>query len=106
MSRAARRGRIGGYLGVASLALLAASIRWAHHWGPQADSIVAAWALSTAGALWISKASVRASRSEYEPVPRLACLGIWLAVVSLLALVVAGIAAAAGADPAGACGGG
>jgi hypothetical protein len=96
------RGRLGGCLGLASLALLAASIQWAHHWNPRADTIVAAWALSTAGALGFSVSSLRRS----DAARTLAKLGIWLAVVSLAALAVAGIAFAAGTDPAGACGGG
>jgi len=103
---ATNQGRVGGWLGIASLALLAASLRWAHHWGPRADTIVACWAVATSGALWLSIRSVRARDAEFEAAPALAKLGIWLAVVSLLALAVAGIAAAAGADPAGACGGG
>jgi hypothetical protein len=96
------RGRLGGCLGVVSLALLAASIQWAHHWNPRADTIVAAWALSTAGALTLSVWSLRRS----DAARALAKLGVWLAVVSLAALAVAGIAAAAGMNPAGACGGG
>jgi hypothetical protein len=43
---------------------------------------------------------------EVEATPTWAKLGLWLAAVSLVALAVAGIAAAAGMDPAGACGGG
>lgn len=100
------RARAGGCLGILSAALLAASLKWAHHWGPLADTIVACWALSTIGALWLSILAVREGEANFEAAPALARLGIWLAAVSLLALVVAGIAAAAGADPAGACGGG
>jgi hypothetical protein len=102
----AKSGRIGGVSGLLSLALLAASIRWAHHWGVRADLLVACWAAVVLGTLWFSGRSVRASCDEGQGTPTLAKLGFWLAGVSLAALVVAGIAAAAGMDPAGACGGG
>jgi hypothetical protein len=95
------RARLGGCLGLVSFALLAASIQWAHHWSPRTDTIVAAWAITTAGALGISVSSLRAS---YEA-RALAKLGLWLAIVSLAAIAVAGVAYAAGMDPAGACGG-
>jgi hypothetical protein len=39
---------------VLSVALLGASLRWAHHWGPLADAIVAAWVVATLGALVFS----------------------------------------------------
>jgi len=103
---ALRSTRIGGASGVLSLALLAASIKWAHHWGVRADLLVACWGATTVGALWFSLRARRASRVMEMATPFLARLGIWLAAVSLAALVVAGIAAAAGMDPAGACGGG
>ena len=106
MSIATKCGRIGGALGLLSFALLAASIKWAHHWGVQADLLVACWGAAVVGTLWFSARSVRAGFYEVEGTPRLAKLGFWLAAGSLLALVVAGIAAAAGVDPAGACGGG
>jgi hypothetical protein len=86
--------------------LLAASIKWAHHWGVQADTLVACWGVTTVGALWFSIRARRASYAAFDVTPALARLGIWLAAVSLFALVLAGLAAAAGADPAGACGGG
>jgi len=101
-----RSERIGAVCGLLSLALLAASIRWAHHWGVRADLLVSCWGIAGAGALWFSVRSVRASRVALEVAPALAKLGIWLAAVSVAALVVAGISAAAGMDPAGACGGG
>jgi hypothetical protein len=96
------RGRLGGCLGLVSFALLVASIEWAHHWNPRADAIVAAWGLSTAGALAISVSSLRRG----DAARALAKLGVWLAIVSLGALAIAGIAAAAGTSPTGACGGG
>jgi hypothetical protein len=102
----ARSGRLGAVLGLLSLALLAASFRWAHHWGVRADLLVSCWSVATIGALWFSIRSLRASRAEFEVTPALAKLGLVLVAVSLVALVVAGIAAAAGMDVAGACGGG
>ena len=70
------------------------------------DLLVACWGLATVAALWFSLRAARASHNAFESTPRWAKLGIWLAAVSLAALVVAGVAAAAGMDPAGACGGG
>jgi hypothetical protein len=102
----ARSGRIGGVSGLLSLALLAASIKWAHHWDARADLLVSCWAAALVGTLWFSGRSARASYHALERTPALAKLGFWLAAASLMALVVAGIAAAAGMDPAGACGGG
>ena len=106
MNALAKRDRIGGISGLLSLALLAASLKWAHHWGVRADLLVSCWGMTTVGALWFSLRARRASRAAFELTPGLAKLGIWLAAVSLAALVVAGIAAAAGMDPTGACGGG
>lgn len=106
MSVRARSGRIGGIAGLFSLALLAASIRWAHHWGVRADLLVCLWGIATVAAFSFSLRARRASRAESETTPALAKLGFWLVAVSLAALLVAGIAAAAGMDPAGACGGG
>jgi hypothetical protein len=94
------RDRLPAALGIASVALLAAALSWAHHWGAMADLIVASWAATTVGALVVSL------RSSDGPGRRAALFGLALAGVSVAALVVAGIAAAAGANPAGACGGG
>ena len=49
-----KRGPVAAALGVLSVALLAASLLWAHHWGPLADAIVAAWAAATLGSLAVS----------------------------------------------------
>jgi len=95
-------GRVGGLLGLLSTGMLAASIVWVHHWGARSDTIVGVWAVSTLGALWVSRWTLRTSDESRA----LAKLGIALALVSVLALVFAGIAYAAGANPAGACGGG
>jgi hypothetical protein len=81
--------------------LLGASLRWAHHWGPVADTIVVAWALATLGSL-VTSTRVLMYRGGSR---RLAKLGLWLGLLSVLALVAAGLAAASGATPPG-CGGG
>jgi hypothetical protein len=96
------RGRTAGAVGVASALLLYAAFRWAHHWGLIADTIVAAWAITTLAAFALSIWSLRTSKAARF----LANVGFALASVSLVALAVAGIAFAAGMDPAGACGGG
>jgi hypothetical protein len=97
-----RRGKAGGGLGLISVVLLLASIRWAHHWGTVADSLVSAWALTTNGALLVSIWSLRTSRASR----RFAKIGIALTLVSLIALAVAGALYAVGIDAAAACGGG
>ena len=89
-------------LGLASAALLSSAFAWAHHWGPLTDSIVGTWALVSVTALVVSTWSLVTSRASR----RLAKLGLALALVSLLALALAGLLFAAGLDPAGACGGG
>jgi hypothetical protein len=93
-------GRLPAALGVASVALLAAAFRWAHHWGLTADLIVASWALSTLAGLVLSL------RATDGPGRSAALFGLALTGVSVAALIITGIAMAAGADPAGACGGG
>ena len=102
-----RRGPISALLGVLSVALLGASFVWAHHWGALAGSLVAAWAVATVAALVVS---IRFLRDELvwptRLALRLAKIGLAGAVVSILALAVAGVAWAAGINPAGACGGG
>ena len=85
-----------------SAALLYASLRWAHHWGPVAYSIVTAWALVTIVAFVVSVWSLRTSWASR----RFAKLGVALTLVSLLALASAGVLSAMGVDAAGACGGG
>jgi len=89
-------------LGVASAALLSSALAWAHHWGLLADSIVATWAVVSVAALVVSTWSLVTTRASR----RLAKLGLALALVSLLALALAGLLFAAGLDVAGACGGG
>ncbi len=94
-------------LGVLSVALLGASFVWAHHWGAQADTLVAAWAVATIGSL---VASIWLLRDDMvwptRLALRLAKIGLAGGVVSIAALALAGIVYAAGVDPTGACGGG
>jgi hypothetical protein len=92
---------------VLSVALLGASLRWAHHWGPLADTIVAAWVVATLGALVLSVLLLLEDVTWLTYLgKRFARVGLAGAGVSLFALVLAGIAFAAGVNPAGACGGG
>jgi hypothetical protein len=87
-------------LGITSVLLLAASLRWAHHWGqPQTVALVVAWSAVTLGALYIGF-HVRGRSARFVR------FGVTLGLVSVLALTIAGLAWAAGYDPAGACGGG
>lgn len=94
-------------LGVLSVALLAASFVWAHHWGALADTLVIAWALATLGALVVSIQFLRNKTvwSTYGS-HRLAKIGLTSGLISVAALVLAGIASAAGFNATGACGGG
>jgi hypothetical protein len=94
-------------LGVLSGALLAASLVWAHHWGTLTDTLVAAWAVATLAALVVSIRFLRDKTvwSTYGS-HRLARIGLAGGLISVAALVVAGIASAAGFNPTGACGGG
>jgi hypothetical protein len=94
-------------LGVLSVALLAACFVWAHHWGALTDTLVAGWALATLASLVVSIQFLRDKTvwSTYGS-HRLARIGLAGGVISVVALVVAGIASAAGVDVAGACGGG
>ena len=89
-------------LGVSSALLLAASFRWAHHWGVIADTLVATWALTTCLAL---VSSIRALKAN-PPSRGMARAGLTLTLFSVVALILAGLAFAAGGDPGGACGGG
>jgi hypothetical protein len=96
------RGRIGGALGLAAAALLLASFRWAHHWGPSSVALVASWALATISAFVVSVWSLRTSLASR----RFALVGLALALLSVLALPVVAALYAAGIDAADACGGG
>jgi hypothetical protein len=100
--RAGKLARIGLWTGLVSVVLLGAAIRFAHHWNPVSLTIVTAWGVATLVAFGAStRAVARATRSR-----GIAKWGLALCSISLLALVVTGIAFAAGGDPAGACGGG
>lgn len=99
----ARRRRT-GLCGVASIVLLAASLKWAHHWGPRADLIVAAWAVTTTVA-FVGGLRLHVAMGE-KSMGRFAKFGLAFAGISVGALIVAAVAFAAGSDPAGACGGG
>lgn len=96
------RGRTGAALGLTSALLLLASLRWAHHWGPRTDMIVASWASATIAAVVVSAWSLRTSRASR----RFASAGLVLALVSVLALPIVAVLYAAGVDVAEACGGG
>jgi hypothetical protein len=99
--------RAAAVLGVLSVALLGAAFVWAHHWGLLADTLVIAWAVATLGALGVS---VHFFRAEYQWATRashrLVKIGLVGGLVSIAALVLAGVAWAAGINPTGVCGGG
>jgi hypothetical protein len=94
-------------LGVVSVALLGAAFVWAHHWGTLADTIVVAWAVATLAALVVSIQFLR-DKSVWSTYGshRLAKIGLAGGLISVAALVLAGIASTAGINPTGACGGG
>jgi hypothetical protein len=96
------RGRTAAALGMTSVALLLASLRWAHEWGPRTDVIVASWALATIAAGVVSAWSLRTSPASR----RFASAGLALALVSVLALPIVAVLYAEGVDVSGACGGG
>ena len=102
-----KRGPVAAALGVLSVALLAASLLWAHHWGPLADAIVAAWAAATLGSLAVSIHFLRDDNLwSTRLAKRLVKVGLAGGLVSIGALILAGAVWAAGVDPTGACGGG
>jgi hypothetical protein len=100
--------RIAGTLGVVSLIALAASFRWAHHWGALAFTIIAVWVLSTLGAMIMGCMSRRSRRglATFYPGRGLATLALCCVAVSAIVVALTGAAYAAGFDPVGACGGG
>ncbi|MGH3054562.1 MAG: hypothetical protein ACRDL7_06245 [Gaiellaceae bacterium] len=104
---APKRSTVAAVLGVLSVALLGASFVWAHHWGVQADALVVCWAVATIGSLVVSVWILRDDMVwPTRFALRLAKIGLAGGIVSILALVVAGVAYAAGINPTGACGGG
>ncbi|MGN6377490.1 MAG: hypothetical protein ACTHNU_00915 [Gaiellales bacterium] len=87
--------------GLASFLLLGASFLWAHHWGPLADSIVVAWAITTLAA------GIGGVRLLGNTKPAwLAGSAVAFAGISALALLTAAVSYAVGGDPTGGCGGG
>lgn len=103
-----KRGPVAATLGVLSVALLAASFVWAHHWGVLADTLVAAWAVATLGSLVISSQFLFSYKALHSTrfARRLARIGLVCGILSIAALVLAGAVWAAGINPVGACGGG
>ena len=89
-------------VGALSLALLGASIAWAHHWSARADALVAGWGVSTIAALVLSALGLRGPRGAKG----FAAYGLLFGIVSILVLALVGAASAAGMDPGAACGGG
>jgi hypothetical protein len=103
VERGALTGRLGGAVGAASAVLLAASLRWAHHWGFLTVTLVAAWAIATLVALGLTVFALRGSGGSR----RVAKFGLALALLSVAAVFLAGAAAAAGmSDDLPDCGGG
>jgi hypothetical protein len=101
------RSTVAAALGLLSLALLGASFVWAHHWGVQTDTLVACWAVATVGAFGLSVQILRDDMVWLTRVAfRLVQIGLADGILSIVALVAAGVAYAAGLNPAGACGGG
>jgi hypothetical protein len=88
--------------GALSLALLGASIAWAHHWNARADALVTGWGVSTVAALVLSVLGLRGRRGGKG----FAAYGLFFGILSVVALALAGAAYAAGMDPGAACGGG
>ena len=91
------RGRRPLLAGLASLALLGACFKWAHDFGVVSDLLIGSWILATAAAL------VTAVRAR--PWTLAARTGLVLGLVSVGALVFAGVAFALG-EPPNSCGGG
>jgi hypothetical protein len=89
-------------VGLLSLALLGASIAWAHHWNARALVLVSGWSVSTLVALVLSSLGLRGPRGAKG----FAAYGLLFGILSVVALALAGVAYAAGMDPGAACGGG
>jgi hypothetical protein len=103
-----KRGPVSATLDVLSVAFLAASFVWAHHWGVLADTLVVTWAVATLGALVISIQFLFSFKVLHSTrlARRLARVGLSGALLSIGVLVLAGAVWAAGINPVGACGGG
>jgi hypothetical protein len=104
---APKRAPVAATLGVLSVALLAASFVWAHHWGVLTDTLVIAWGVATLGSLAVAIQLLRDDLVWPTRLAlRLAKIGLAGGLVSIAALALAGMVYAAGINPAGACGGG
>jgi len=87
------------------MALLAAALVFAHHWGALADTIVTGWAaatLTSAAGVWFLAYRRELSDQSWRAV-RIAGAAVLVAVA---VLTFAGVVWAAGGDPSGYCGGG
>jgi hypothetical protein len=97
-----RISRLSALSGFLSVALLAASFRWAHHWGARTDALVSGWILTTLTALFVSPRLLW--REEVRPgLPRIGLAG---GLISVVALAVVALLYAVGINPTGVCGGG
>jgi len=104
---APKRAPVAATLGVLSVALLAVSFLWAHHWGVLTDTLVIAWGVATLGSLAVAIQLLRDDLVWPTRLAlRLAKIGLAGGLVSIAALALAGMVYAAGINPAGACGGG
>jgi hypothetical protein len=104
---APKRAPVAATLGVLSVALLAASFVWAHHWGVLTDTLVIAWGVATRRSLAVAIQLLRDDLVWPTRLAlRLAKIGLAGGLVSIAALALAGMVYAAGINPAGACGGG
>jgi hypothetical protein len=104
---APKRAPAAATLGILSVALLAASFVWAHHWGAVADTLVVAWGGATLGSLVVATQVLRDDHVWPTRLAlRLAKLGLAGGILSIVALVLTGVAFAAGVNPTGVCGGG
>ena len=102
-----KRSQVAAVLGVLSVGLLGASFVWAHHWGLLADAIVIGWAVATLGALVVSIHCLQDDELwQTRAARRLTNIGLAGGLFSVAALVLAGVAFAAGINPTGVCGGG
>src|SRR5437870_2676535 len=103
MKQPRRLGFAGFAVGALSLALLGASIAWAHHWTVRADALVTGWGVSTLAVLVLSSSlGLRGPRGAKG----FAAYGLLFGILSVVALALAGVGYAAGMDPGAACGGG
>src|SRR5438105_13946382 len=84
--RRRRFGSAGFLLGLASLALLAASIRYAHHWSPSSLALVGGWGMLALAAPVLSAIG----RRDGGWSGRLAGFGLTHASLNAVTLVIAG----------------